>query len=884
MRFAPGTQLGIYELIDELGAGGMGEVYRARDTTLRREVAIKFVNPSVCADPDGLARLRREARALASLNHPHVATLHELAEFEGFCGLVMELVGGETLAERIARGRLPAIEAARIGAQVAAALEAAHDRGIVHRDLKPANIKLTSEGSAKVLDFGLAKAEASRDDMATAGSHAPLATGTGVVVGTVSYMSPEQARGAEVDRRTDVWALGCVLFEMITGRRAFEGPTSTDTLVAVLEREPDWALLPPNTPPLIRRLLRRCLEKELRRRLRDVGDARLELEEAAAPGVSGFIEPVASSVPLRRSPYTLALLAILGLVAMGSLIALFWRNDEPRSATEIQFAVTLPAGERLGATDFPALAISPDGRFIAYVAERGGTTQLVLRRLNELHAAPIPGTTNAMSPFFSPDSQWIGFFADGALKKVPVAGGPPISICPADAGFGGTWTINDTIIFADATGSALSRVDAGGGSPSPATRLDAQRGEFSHRWPEVLPDGRTILFTVGTVGEWDEAEIVAQVLDSDRRETVLKGGTHPHYLPTGHLLYLHAGAVWIAPFDIRQLKTTGPPERALEGVTGSADGAGQFAVSPVGTVVYAPAEGEDSARRLATIDAGEETPLAAPARSYVGPRVAPNGRQVVIGIADRAEHIWVYDVSTSSLRQLTFDGANRAPIWTPDGQRVTFSSNRNGPLNLFTIAVDGSGTPERLTVSEHLQLPGSWSPDGRTLAFVEQRPGSGRDIWLLGPTREPIAWADSASDESAPRFSPDGQAIAYVADVSGRAEVYVRGISSAAPGQLISAAGGTEPVWARDGRTLFYRNAGRLMAVTITSTNPPRTGTGHPREVFSGSVQAGTFDSANYDVLSSAGRFIIVAGVSSAPPNSVFHVAVNWTPFLAPSP
>ena len=881
MRFAPGTQLGTYELVSELGAGGMGEVYRARDTTLLREVAIKFVNPSLCADPDGLARLRNEARALAALNHPHVATLHELAEFEGFCGLVMELVDGETLAERITRGRLSISEALRIGAQIAAALEAAHDRGLIHRDLKPANIKLTSEGSAKVLDFGLAKAEVTGRDTNTEAPLTRLATGTGVVIGTAGYMSPEQARGAAVDRRTDVWALGCVLFEMITGRRAFDGPTATDTLVAILEREPDWALLPANTPPVIRRLLRRCLEKELRRRLRDVGDARLELEDAAIP--TGSVEPVlGTSAPRRSFRWILGLTAVLGVAAVASALMLFFRADEPRVGGEVQFAVTLPAGERLGATDFPALAISPDGRFIAYVVTRGVTTQLVLRRLNELTAASIAGTSNATSPFFSPDSQWIGFFADGALKKVPLAGGPPITICAADSGFGGTWSVDDSIIFADATGSGLWRVASRGGSPSPATKLEAQRGEFSHRWPEVLPDGKTVLFTVGTVGEWDEAEIAAQALDGDRREIVIKGGTHPHYLASGHLLYLHAGAVWIAPFDLRQLKTTGPPARALEGVIASADGAGQFAVSPAGTIVYAPADAESSGRRLVTIDAGGETPLAAPPRSYIAPRVSPNGRQVVVGIADRAEHVWLYDLSAGTLKQLTFDGANRTPIWTADGERVTFSSNRNGPLNLFTVPIDGSRTPERLTTSEYLQIPGSWSPDGTTLAFVEQRPASGRDIWLLGSSSQPIPWANSAADESSPRFSPDGRVIAYVSDVSGRAEVYVRGRNAAVPGHLISTQGGMEPVWARDGRTLFYRASERIMSVAILGTEPLRIG---PRgEAFAGPVQPGTFDTANYDVLTSTGRFVTVAGPASSPPAEGFRVVVNWNPFSGLSP
>lgn len=582
-------------------------------------------------------------------------------------------------------------------------------------------------------------------------------------------------------------------------------------------------------------------------------DVRLELEDAATP--TGSIEPGGTPAAPRSFRVTLAAMLALGLAAGASLVPLFLRTDE-KLAAEVQFAVTLPAGERLGSTDFPALAISPDGKFVTYVATRGATTELVLRRLSELDGIPIPGTANAITPFFSPDSQWIGFFADGSLKKVPVAGGPPIAICAADTGFGGSWGIDNTIVFADATGSALSRVPAAGGTPSRATRLDAERGEFSHRWPELLPDGRTVLFTVGTVGEWDEAEIAAQALDSDRREIVIKGGTHPHYLPSGHLLYLHAGAIWMAPFDARQLRTTGPSTRALEGVVGSVDGAAQFTVSRTGTVVYVAADTEHIGRRLVTIDGADETPLAAPPRSYIAPRVSPNGRQVVVGIADRTEHVWLYDLSAGTLKQLTFDAANRVPIWTSDGRHVTFSSNRNGALNLFMVPIDGSGAPERLTTSDNLQLPGSWSPDGRTLAFVEQRPGSGRDIWLLGQAREPTPWADSTSDESAPRFSPDGRSIAYVSDASGRAEVFVRAGDAPPPGHQVSREGGMEPVWARDGRTLFYRAFGRLMSVPVIDTAPFRVGP--VREVFAGAVQPGTFDSANYDVISGSGRFVMV--------------------------
>jgi len=875
MRFPPGTQLGTYELVGELGSGGMGEVYRAWDTSLRREVAIKLVNPRVCDDPDSMARLRREARALASLNHPHVAMVHELAEFDGFCGLVMELVAGETLAEALTRGPLPLGDILEIGSQIAAALEAAHEQGIVHRDLKPANIKITPDGSAKVLDFGLARSEKTEGALDTGAPLTTFATEAGLVLGTLAYMSPEQARGAAVDRRTDLWAFGCVLFEMLTGRRAFEGPSVSDTLVTILERDADWSALPGHTPPSVRRVLRRCLEKDARRRLRDAGDARLELEDAMAPERSGETGQTIAAGDAPMSARWVAMALVVTAVAAGAALATSLLRTPPLSAPVVRFAVALPAGDRLGNTDFPALAISPDGSFITYVAARGGSTQLLLRRLDAVDSASIPGTANATSPFFSPNNEWIAYFADGKLKKVPVAGGSPVTICDAATGFGGTWGRDDTIVFAPATGSALMRVPAGGGTPTRATRLDPQRGEFSHRWPEFLPDSATVLFTVGTVGEWDEAEIAAQSLDSGEPRILLTGGTHPHYLASGHLAYTHAGSVWAVPFDAQRLALTGPPVRALDGIAASVDGAAQFGASRTGAAVYVPSLNH-TGRRLLSLEGSDTTPLAAPPHAYTAPRVSPDGRRLVIGIADDSEHIWVYDLTAGSMTQLTFDAANRSPIWSPGGQRITFSSNRNGPLNLFDMPADGSGPPERLTTSDHLQLPGSWSPDGMTLAFVEQHPSNGRDIWLLWRGADRAPFVTSPADESAPRFSPDGRWIAYVSTESGRAEVYARAFGGTAPARQISRDGGMEPVWGRDGRSLFYREGRRLMLVPILDATALRTSAA--RVVFEGSIESGTLDAANYDVMAGTTRFIAIAGATQDTATPEVRVVLNWKP------
>ena len=470
----------------------------------------------------------------------------------------------------------------------------------------------------------------------------------------------------------------------------------------------------------------------------------------------------------------------------------------------MRFSITLPEEERVATTELGAVAMSPDGRSIVYVAGRPNTTQLMVRALDSGTARPLPGTFGAVSPFFSPDGEWLGFFADGKLKKAPVGGGTPIAICDAPDGLGGSWSGKGIIVFAAATGGALQQVSASGGTPTRATELDVSRGEFSHRWPEFLPDNETVLYTVGTVGEWSEAEIVAQTLGSGARTTVLKGGTNPRYLTSGHVAYAHDGAIWIASFDPRSRSISGTPVRALEGVSASVDGAAQFAVSRQGASVYLPSV-QWSARRLVVVDATSQTPLAAPPHAYVTPRVSPDGKRVLLGVADRDEHLWSYDLSAGTLTQLTFEGASRAPTWSPDGQRVIFASNRNGALNLFALPAGGDGSTERLTTSESMQLPGSWSPDGNVLAFMEQHPSTGRDIWLLRRNGDRIAFLNSEADESAPRFSPDGRWIAYVSNESGQAEVYVRALNARLSNR-ISSEGGSEPVWGLDGGTLYYRS------------------------------------------------------------------------------
>ena len=867
MPLAPGTRLGGYEVLGGLGAGGMGEVYRARDPVLQRDVAIKIVNPDVCHHADSMARLRREARALAALNHPHVATLHELAEFGGSCGLVMELVDGDTLAELLSRRRLSIDETFRLGAQIASALEAAHDRGLVHRDLKPANIKVTTDSSIKVLDFGLARTETESPDDAMAST---LMTSPGAVVGTAAYMSPEQARGANVDRRTDLWAFGCVLYEMVCGRRPFDGPSHSDVVVAVLDKEPDWSALPPQTPAALRRLIRRCLQKDVRRRLRDAGDARLELEDA--------LEPSSVSAPAfpRRGagPWRIAMAGVLiAGAALGAAAALIWRPAPAINRSEIRFSMNLPDDERLAHSELGALAMSPDGRSIVYVASRGNTTQLLMRRLDAATSTPLPGTVAAISPFFSPEGGWIAFFADGKLKKVPVRGGSVVTIADAADGLGGSWGNDGTIVFAAATGSALQRVSAEGGAVSRASTLDVSRGEFSHRWPEFLPDGDTVLFTVGTVGEWDAAEIAAQSLRSGKRTSILKGGTNPRFLASGHLAYAHDGAIWATAFDANRLTVSGSPTRVLEGVATSADGAAQFAVSPSGTTVYHP-NVPLSSRRLVVVDDRAQTPLAAPPHAYVTARVSPDGRRVLLGVSDEAEHVWSYDLNTGTLTQLTFEKANRSPIWSPDGQRVTFASNRNGALNLFTAPASADGPAERLTTADSLQLPGSWSADGEVLAFMEQNPTTGRDVWLMRRNGERTAFANTTADESAARFSPDGRWIAYVSTESGPPHVYVRAANGATAARKLSVSSGSEPVWRPDGTAVYFRSEGKLLVAPLNG--------GATRVAFEGAFEPGTFDAAGYDVIGE-NRFVMIISASASSEPSELRIVLNWAPSVTSS-
>jgi eukaryotic-like serine/threonine-protein kinase len=876
-----GTRVGPYEVVSWLGAGGMGEVYRARDTKLGREVALKTLPEQLAHQPERLARLKQEARILASLNHPGIATVHGLEESDGGAPvLVMELVEGETLAERLRRSALPWREVVTVGHQIALALEAAHEKGILHRDLKPGNIRLAPDGHVKLLDFGLAKAVRkaavdSRLDTDTSPHSEP-----GTVLGTAPYMSPEQARGQEPDRRGDIWAFGCVLYEMLAGKRAFEGATYSDTVAAVLEREPDWKALPQETRPALVRLLRRCLQKEKDKRLHDLGDARLDLEELLAePTLVRHGETEAAVVAQRpRTSWREALTRVVwlaGAVAVGAGLGAL-RTPKPSGEGAVtRMAIPLPPPQTVAIGGAHAVAISLDGRQVAYAAAIGGRSQIYLRTVDRLEARPIPGTAGGEAPFFSPDGRWLGFFAanEGKLKKVPLGGGSTLTLCDVGLGRGASWGSDGSIVFARHRASGLDRVSEDGGTSEILTTLDTSRREGSHRFPEVLPGGQAVVFTVKTddTQHWDDALIEAVSLRTRERFVLIRGGTDARYA-SGHLIYERAGALWAAPFDPVRLKVTGPSVLALEGVRSAAQsGSTDFGVSRDGSLVYAPGKLWGTDRRIVRVNrAGRVRPLMDSRRAFNGLKLSPDGRRLALGIEAASDQVWVYDMERSTLTPQTLHWNIIDPIWTPDGHRLTFGSARGRPSNLFWQPADGTGTAERLTTSPNRQLAQSWSADGKTLVFLEYAPTAAVWILRLDGDRKPRPFLNGPFNQCQARLSPDARWLAYVSDESGRNEVYVTPFPGAGARWPISTDGGSQPVWARNGRELYYRNGDRTMAVAVTTV--PTFGANKPELLFEAKAYS---DPPSFDVTPDGEFLMVEPGESDTPPTQI-NVVLNW--------
>ncbi|HEV8612423.1 MAG TPA: protein kinase, partial [Gemmatimonadales bacterium] len=636
-----GRQLGCYQVLSLLGAGGMGEVYRARDTKLGREVALKVLPEVFAQDPERLARFRREAQVLASLNHPSIGAIYGLEESDGLRVLVLELVPGKTLAELLSDGPLGVEEALRIGSQIAEALEAAHEKGTIHRDLKPANIKVTPEGKAKVLDFGLAKAFAADRpgaDLSGPPAVSEAGTGEGLILGTAGYMSPEQARGKPVDKRTDIWSFGCVLYEALTGKRAFAGDTVSDTISRILEHEPDWRALPETTPPSIRVLLRRCMEKDPRRRLHDIADARIEIEDALT--TPDRIEPASAAagrIPRGWRPALLWGLTCLVVGAITASIALWKVKPPPPPAPVSRLTIALPPGERLAGLEQPAVAVSPDGTRLAYLATQGGgAPQLYLRAMDSLESKPISGTEGAANPFFSPDGQWVGFFAGGKLKKVSMSGGAAVTLANAAFPRGASWGSQGIIVFAPSQVSHLQQVSEAGGAPQALTRLE--KGEIAQGFPEFLPGGKAVLFAASiTFTNWTNAQVAVYSLETGERRNLIQGGTSPRYARSGHLVYAQGGTLMAAPFDPERLVLTGAAVPVVESVRQSvSSGGAHYSLSATGSLVYVPGGIQATQRRLVWVSrGGAEQVVAAPAHEYRNPRLSPDGRQVAVAVEEQ---------------------------------------------------------------------------------------------------------------------------------------------------------------------------------------------------------------------------------------------------------
>jgi serine/threonine protein kinase/Tol biopolymer transport system component len=840
---------GKYRVLEEIGRGGMGVVYRAEDSKLARRVAIKVLPEAFTADAERLARFEREARILASLNHPNIAAIYGVEEADGRRFLVLELVEGTTLAERLSRGPLSLEDALEVCRQIAEGLEAAHEKGIIHRDLKPANIKITPEGKVKILDFGLAKArveEATPVDVANSPTITAEMTEPGVILGTAAYMSPEQARGKPADKRTDIWAFGCILYECLTGRRAFEGETATDFVAAILRGQPNWQALPAATPSRIVDLLQRCLRKDPRARWRDIGDARIEIE---AP--EHHLSEV-STTPRKVSPVWLvagaSALLMTGIFVDRLLIGRFTPRPATSSVTSIikvEPGRWLDGLRRVAEMQRPsrrALAISRDGSFIVYsgIEENPGPQAkplLYLRRMDQAAAKSISGTEGGINPFLSPDNRWVGFWGDGKLKKVSVEGGVPVILCDVSWLFGASWGRDGSIVFADGWRAGLSRVSAEGGTPEALTQPDPQREESSHRLPSWLPNGKAIVFSV-VRHLWDQQPALA-LFRPDTREwrLLLPDAADARYVPTGHLVFLRQGTLMAVRFVLDRLEIIGQPFPLVENVmqafstnSGYNTGFGQYDISETGSLIYAPGGlVPDRKNTLVWVDEkGAEQPVTDLRMSFFHPRLSPDGKMIAYATSGREWQIWVYDLRRGTNSRLTGEGCAIYPIWAPDGQRVLFQWQRSVVANLFWQPCDGSSPMERLTTSAYFQAPGSWSSDGRTVAFVENHPDTGTDIEMLdASTRRSAPFLASSFNERYPDFSPDGRWLAFTSDESKREEVYVRPYPGPGMKVQVSGEGGDSPLWARNGRQLFYRHQAQVWVVDVRtdggfSVNKPR--------------------------------------------------------------
>jgi Tol biopolymer transport system component len=892
LALPPGSRIGPYQLASRIGVGGMGEVYRARDTTLNRQVAIKVLLPAVANDPDRLARFRREAQVLASLNHPHIAQIHGFEEADGVRALVMELVDGPTLADRIAGGAIAMAEALQVATQIAEALEAAHEQGIIHRDLKPANIKVRDDGTVKVLDFGLAKALDTQSGADVDATSSPTlsahATATGLILGTAAYMSPEQARGRAVDRRADLWAFGCVLYEMLTGQRAFPGEGVSDTIAHVLMKEPDWTALPADTPALIRRLLRRCVEKDRKQRLDSATAARLEIDEARANPSAGAHarEPVPTSVIREAEPFRLkrrervawfvAVASIVAALAAVVVAMLSWRAAAPELAV-LRLDMTTPQ-----TSDPASFALSPDGRQVVFVAAGDGASQLWLRRLDQTTAQPLPGTEGATFPFWAPDSRAIGFFADAQLKRLDLPGGKAQELAHAANGVGGAWSRDGVILFGANVISGLLRVPATGGTPTPVTR--PAPGELGHRFPQFLPDGRRFIFWVGPSPP-DVQGLYLGSLDAPEKHRLVAADGSGAYADPGYLLWPRQGVLVAAPFDAARgmLSGNAVPIVPVVGANVTSNRTA-FSVSSAGLLAYRTDVTGRS--RLVWVDrSGMVVRQLGPPdeNTLLYPEPSPDGQRIVVQRTVQGNmDIWQIDAARGIPSRTTFDtSVDSTAFWSPDGNRLIFRSNRNGVYDFYQKPATGSGDEQPLFASSDDKIPSDWSTDGRFLLYVNEHKETGRDLWALPIEPQgvgtPIPLVRTRFAEDQGQFSPDGRWIAYRTNESGLDEIYIQAFPGPGSKARVSTQGGSQPRWRRDGKELFYvATDGRLMAVPVAlSPTGQAPDIGAPVALFAARLTARGAPKQQYAVARDGQQFLMVVSADDTIASPI-TIVQNW--------
>jgi serine/threonine-protein kinase len=866
MPLAPGDKLGPYEIIALIGAGGMGEVFRGRDIRLHREVAIKVLPFSLAHDPERLARFEREAKVLASLNHPNIAQIYSVEDSGGVRALAMELVPGANIA-----GPLPVDTVIEYARQIASALEAAHEKGIVHRDLKPANIMVTPDGVVKVLDFGLARLNTGEsDDPSNSPTMMTSPTQAGIILGTAGYMSPEQARGKVVDKRADIWAFGVVLYEIVTGKPLFRGETVTDVLANVMKEEPDLSAVPVK----VRRLLSSCLEKDAKKRLRDIGDWGRQLDEAA------------TTAPSRSRLGTGWIVAAVLAVALGLFAYRAPRPAAPKPLVRLD--VDLGADVSLSSLVGASAILSPDGTRLVYVSKG----KLFTRRLDQPKARELAGTDGAYAPFFSPDGEWVAFFTRGKLKKVSVEGGAPVVLCDAQGlrdvpSPGGSWGEDGNIIASLAVTGALSRISADGGAPAPATQLAT--GEGLQRWPQVLPGGKAVLFTS------NNSRIDVFSFAGRRRKTIVPAGVFGKYVAAsngvGYLLYLNNGTLFAIGFDASALETRGVAVPVVEQVAWNpGPGSAQFDVSQTGVLLYqAGVAGAGDQATVQWLDGqGRMQPLLAKPGRYSRPRLSPDGQRLAVVIVTRAGgDIWLYEPQRDTMTRLTFDAVSGVPVWSPDGRYVVFQ----GRGGMYWTRSDGAGKPQALTQSGNLQFPSSFTPDGKRLAWFELAAGTARDLWTMplesspdNPSAglragKPEIFLQTSAEERNPAFSPDGRWLAYASNESGTDQVYVRAFPDRGGKWQISNADGINPVWSRSGRELFFRSLENRIMVAAYAVKGDSFTADQPK-LWSEKHLANTGVNQNFDVAPDGKRIAVLMPVETPETQQAQHQVIFLENFL----